>query len=177
MGSVAKFIYEEVLPNIWGNAQIFNHVWGLPSVIYDFATAPSEFPYIWGKVYFLFYQCRNRPLTDSPRRYSCGAAARRAGRRTPGPDTSAPAPQTREPSLRAREWGRYTSAPAPDTWTRRRSTAAGWAWADRTREHRWSSRLQDTYDRSPAFKRPFVARQKLFHEIYRTVYRMLNVSI
>ncbi len=28
-----------------------------PFLIYDFTTAPYEFPYIWGKLYFLFYQC------------------------------------------------------------------------------------------------------------------------
>ncbi len=28
-----------------------------PLVICDFAPDPSEFPYIWGKFYFLFYQC------------------------------------------------------------------------------------------------------------------------
>ncbi len=28
-----------------------------PFLIYDFTTAPYEFPYIWGKFYFLFYQC------------------------------------------------------------------------------------------------------------------------
>jgi hypothetical protein len=26
-------------------------------LIYDFAPDPSEFPNIWGKFYFLFYQC------------------------------------------------------------------------------------------------------------------------
>jgi hypothetical protein len=30
---------------------------GRMSVIYDFATAPSKFPYIWGKLDFLFHQC------------------------------------------------------------------------------------------------------------------------
>jgi hypothetical protein len=28
-----------------------------PSVIYDLATAPSQFPYLLGKFDFLFYQC------------------------------------------------------------------------------------------------------------------------
>ncbi len=28
------------------------------SVIYDLATAPSQFPYLLGKFDFLFYQCR-----------------------------------------------------------------------------------------------------------------------
>ncbi len=42
-GGVAKsYTYEEGLPNIWGNAQIFPYIWGLkrPLVIYDFAAAP-----------------------------------------------------------------------------------------------------------------------------------------
>jgi hypothetical protein len=29
-----------------------------PLVIYDFTPDPSEFPYIRGKFYFIFYQCR-----------------------------------------------------------------------------------------------------------------------
>ncbi len=55
--AVAKS-YEEELPNVWGNAQIFHHIWGLsrPLVIYDFATAPFWVSYIWGKFDFLFYQ-------------------------------------------------------------------------------------------------------------------------
>ncbi len=36
--SSCKVIYEEGLPNIWGNAQIFPHLWEGPLVIYDFAT-------------------------------------------------------------------------------------------------------------------------------------------
>ncbi len=28
-----------------------------PSIVYDFATAPSEFPYLKGKFDFTFYQC------------------------------------------------------------------------------------------------------------------------
>jgi|LakMenEpi03Aug12_release.lakeMendotaPanAssembly.Ray.scaffolds.fasta_scaffold216850_1 hypothetical protein len=28
-----------------------------PFLIYDFATSPSDFPYLWGKFSFLFYQC------------------------------------------------------------------------------------------------------------------------
>jgi hypothetical protein len=31
-----------------------------PLVIYDFAPDPSEFPYILGKFYFIFYQCTTR---------------------------------------------------------------------------------------------------------------------
>ncbi len=56
MGSGAK-IDEEGLPNIWGKAQIFHNIMKRLLVIYDFAPDPSEFPYIWGKFYFIFYQC------------------------------------------------------------------------------------------------------------------------
>jgi hypothetical protein len=28
-----------------------------PLVIYDFAPDPFEFPYIWGKIFFIFFQC------------------------------------------------------------------------------------------------------------------------
>ncbi len=55
MGSGAKSkIYEEGLPTIWGNAQIFSPYMRMSLVIYDFAPDPSEFPNIWGN---LFYQC------------------------------------------------------------------------------------------------------------------------
>jgi hypothetical protein len=33
-------------------------MWEEIVVIYDFAPDPSEFPYIWEKMSFLFYQCR-----------------------------------------------------------------------------------------------------------------------
>jgi hypothetical protein len=49
-----KAIYEEGLPHIWGNAQIFSPYMRRSLVIYVFAPEPSEFPYIWGKFYFLF---------------------------------------------------------------------------------------------------------------------------
>ncbi len=42
-------IYEEM-------RQYFTYV-RRPLVIYDFAPDPSEYPYIGGKFYFLFYQC------------------------------------------------------------------------------------------------------------------------
>jgi hypothetical protein len=47
------------LPSIWGNAQIFPHICGLwrPLIIYDLQLLHSEFPFIWGKFDFLFYQC------------------------------------------------------------------------------------------------------------------------
>ncbi len=53
-------IYEVGLPNIWGNAQIFHHVYEeAGSHIYDFATASflNFLIYIWGQFYFLFFQC------------------------------------------------------------------------------------------------------------------------
>ncbi len=36
------------------NICVFPHILGS----HDFATDPSEFPYLWGKFCFLFYQCR-----------------------------------------------------------------------------------------------------------------------
>ncbi len=61
MGAVAtcKVIYEEGLPNIWGNAQIFSHIWGGLLSYMTLQLLPSGFPYIWGKFCFLFYQCSN----------------------------------------------------------------------------------------------------------------------
>jgi hypothetical protein len=43
-----------------------------PSIIYYFATDPSDFPYIWGKFDFLFYQCDCRDLVNRTERlYAC----------------------------------------------------------------------------------------------------------
>ncbi len=42
---------------IWGNAQIFSPNIRRSLVIYDFAPDPSEFPKLWRKFSFLFYQC------------------------------------------------------------------------------------------------------------------------
>ncbi len=57
-GIGCKVIYEEGLPNIWRNAQIFHRIcMRRPLVIYDFAPDPSEFPYLWEKISFLFYHC------------------------------------------------------------------------------------------------------------------------
>ncbi len=56
MGSVAKsymrksFLINEEYAN-------FSPYMRRPLVIFDFATDPFQFPYIWGKFYFLFYQC------------------------------------------------------------------------------------------------------------------------
>ncbi len=56
MGSGAKSYMRKGFL-VWGNAQIFSPYLRRSLVIYDFAPDPSEFPYIWGKFYFLFYQC------------------------------------------------------------------------------------------------------------------------
>jgi hypothetical protein len=56
-GIRCKVIYEEGVPNIWGNAQIFSPFMRRSLVIYDFAPDPSKFPNVWGKFYFLFHQC------------------------------------------------------------------------------------------------------------------------
>ncbi len=55
--SGCKVIYEEGLPNIWDNAQIFSHILGGRSSYMTLQPLPSGFPYIWGKFCFLFYQC------------------------------------------------------------------------------------------------------------------------
>jgi hypothetical protein len=39
------------------NAQIFNHIWGGRQPYMTLQPIPFEFPYIWGKFYFLFNQC------------------------------------------------------------------------------------------------------------------------
>jgi hypothetical protein len=56
-----KVIYEEGLPNIWGNAQIFSHIWGGRQSYMTLQLLHSEFPYIRGKLDFLFYQCTVLP--------------------------------------------------------------------------------------------------------------------
>ncbi len=52
-------LYEEGLPNIiiWGNTKIFNHIWGACYSYMTLQLLHSEFHYIWGKFYFIFYQC------------------------------------------------------------------------------------------------------------------------
>ncbi len=49
-------VCEEGLPNIWGNAQIFRQ-WGGHYSHMTLQLLHSEFSYLWGKLYFLFYQC------------------------------------------------------------------------------------------------------------------------
>ena len=58
-------MYEEGLPKIWGKTQIFSPYMRRSLVIYDFAPDPSEFPNIWRKFSFLFYQCRINTCTVS----------------------------------------------------------------------------------------------------------------
>ncbi len=55
-GAVAKS-YMWGLPNIWGNAQIFSHIWGGHLSYLTLQPLPSEFPNTWRKFNFLFYQC------------------------------------------------------------------------------------------------------------------------
>ncbi len=43
-------------PHIWETLRISSYI-RKPFLIYDFAIAPLWLPYIWGKFYFLFYQC------------------------------------------------------------------------------------------------------------------------
>ncbi len=44
-------------PHIWGNICAFPHILGSPSSYRTLQLLHSEFPYIWGKLDFLFYQC------------------------------------------------------------------------------------------------------------------------
>jgi hypothetical protein len=49
------------LPNIWGNAQIFPHMWGgrYSHIWHCNCSILNFLTYIWGKFSFLFNQCRN----------------------------------------------------------------------------------------------------------------------
>ncbi len=63
----SNILYEEGLPNIWGNAKNFPHIWGGRYSYITLQLLHSEFPYIWGKFSFLFYQCvesTRDPLLD-----------------------------------------------------------------------------------------------------------------
>ncbi len=44
-------------PHIWGNICAFPHILGSPYSYVTLQLLHSEFPYIWGKFSFLFYQC------------------------------------------------------------------------------------------------------------------------
>jgi hypothetical protein len=44
-------------PHIWGNIFAFPHILGSPSSYMTLQLPHSEFLYIWGKFYFIFYQC------------------------------------------------------------------------------------------------------------------------
>ncbi len=57
---IRKFRMEQLQSHIWGragNAQIFPHIWGSRWSYMTLQLLHSEFPYIWGKFDFLFYQC------------------------------------------------------------------------------------------------------------------------
>ncbi len=56
-GIGCKVIYEEELPNVWGNAQIFHYTYEEAVSHIWLCTRSLEFPNIWGKFYFIFYQC------------------------------------------------------------------------------------------------------------------------
>jgi hypothetical protein len=49
-----KVIYEEGLPYIWGNAQIFSHIWGGLWSYMTVQPLSSGSPYLWGKFCFIF---------------------------------------------------------------------------------------------------------------------------
>ncbi len=57
MGTVAKSYMRKGFPILYMSkyTNISPHM-RRPLVIYDFAPDPSEFPYTYGKFYFLFYQ-------------------------------------------------------------------------------------------------------------------------
>ncbi len=69
--SSCKVINEEGLPNTVyeENAQIFNHIWGGRQSYMTLQLLRSEFPYLWGTIDFLFYQCGStcwgRPCSPS----------------------------------------------------------------------------------------------------------------
>ncbi len=57
---IRKCRWDRVPSHIWGNAQIFSHIGRSPLVIgirLCTRSMHSKFSYIWGKFYFLFYQC------------------------------------------------------------------------------------------------------------------------
>ncbi len=55
--SSCKVIYDYRPPHIWGYMCAFSHILGSPSSYMALQLLHSEFPYIWGKFDFLFYQC------------------------------------------------------------------------------------------------------------------------
>ncbi len=67
---IRKFKLEQLQSHIWLTAssyigkylRISSYI-RKPFLIYYFATAPTEFLYIWGKFDFLFYQCKGLPLS------------------------------------------------------------------------------------------------------------------
>ncbi len=74
MGS-GKVIYEEGLPNMLGNAQIFPPYMRRSLVTYDFAPDPSEFPNTYmRKILSSFYQCTACPGRPDRLRTSCNSS-------------------------------------------------------------------------------------------------------
>ncbi len=58
MKAVAEsYMYDWRPPHIWGNICAFPQILGSPSPYRTLQLFHSEFPYLWGKVFFLFYQC------------------------------------------------------------------------------------------------------------------------
>ncbi len=47
---------------VWLNICAFPHILGSPFSYMTLQLLHSEFPYIWGKFHFLFYQCRSLPM-------------------------------------------------------------------------------------------------------------------
>ncbi len=71
-GAVAKsYMTKGIFIYVWLNICAFPHILGSPSSYMTWQLLPSEFPYIWGKFSFLFYQCtvpwrhRGRALSRS----------------------------------------------------------------------------------------------------------------
>ncbi len=57
MEQVQSHIWLTAPPHIWGNICAFPHILGSPSLNMTLQLLHYEFPYIWGKFDFLFYQC------------------------------------------------------------------------------------------------------------------------
>ncbi len=58
-----QVIYNYRPPHIWGNICAFPHILGSNSSYMTMQLFHSEFPYIWGKFDFLFYQCMDTAET------------------------------------------------------------------------------------------------------------------
>jgi hypothetical protein len=58
-GIGCKVIYDYLPPHIWLNIFALPHILGSSSSFMTLQLIPPEFPDIWGKFRFLFYQCAN----------------------------------------------------------------------------------------------------------------------